>query len=302
VERVFGGPAAALAERLAAGGTVDIAEVTRVWVGRMVADLLGLPESGDADDSAFRHIFAQGERLAALARGTMGSTVVRPEVITEGRSIVDGLTNGVPRAYESAGPHTLLGRCREAGISAQQARGLASILLVAGTETAASAMTRGVALLHDTGQQHQLLADPGLVHSTVREILRVTTPAPVIGRHITADMAVDGRTLRQGDRVLMLVYVANNALGRFDLRRPFDPDVYQLWFGAGRHICLGAPLARAELGYFLRTLTASGRPWQIIGRRAARGVVVPSYAELLVRQQPAPPAAAVSLKAVANDA
>ncbi len=287
VERVFHAPAAALAAQLARGETVDIAQTARAWVGRMVADLLGLPESEGADDAAFRRIFAQGERLAALARDTIGSTVVAPRIIEEGRAIVMALTAGVPRAYELAGTHTLLGRCREAGIPAQVAQGLASVLLVAGTETAASAMTRGVALLHDTGQQHWLLRDPSHMRGAVREILRVTTPAPLIGRHISADITLAGKTLRRGERVLMLVYVANNAAGRFDIRRPADPSVYQLWFGAGRHICLGAPLARAEITYLLHTLTAGGRPWQIVQRRAARHVVVPSYQHLLIRYAPA---------------
>ena len=30
--------------------------------------------------------------------------------------------------------------------------------------------------------------------------------------------------------------------------RPYLPQNRQLWFGAGRHLCLGGPLARAELG------------------------------------------------------
>lgn len=286
VERVFQQPASRLAARLAAGETVNIAETARVWVGRMVADLLGLSEAGDDDDASFRAIFADGERLAALAIGTMGSTLVKPEILAEGRSIVDRLTAGIPRAYETAGTDTLLGRCREAGIPAREAQGLASILLVAGTETAASAMARGIALLHDTGQQHALLGDPALFRGAVREILRVTTPAPLIGRHITSDIAVSGRTLRRGGRVLLLTYVANNAVGRFDIRRPADPSVYQLWFGAGRHLCLGAPLARAEIEYLLRTVMSAGRSWQVVRRRSARRVVVPSYEELWIRYAP----------------
>ena len=286
VERVFHEPAARLADELRQGATVDIAETARVWVGRMVADLLGLAMADGGDDAAFRGIFACGERLAALARGTIGSTVIRPEVVTEGRAILEQLTAGVPDAYETAGTSALLGRCREAGIPLREARGLASLLLIAGTETAASAMARGVALLHDTGQQHALLAEPDLLPGAVREILRVTTPAPLIGRHVTADVHVSGRTLRRGERVLMLTYTANNAIGRFDVRRPPEPKIRQLWFGAGRHLCLGAPLARAEITYLLETLLAQGRPWCVVRRRASRRVIIPSYAELKITYGP----------------
>ena len=289
VARVFHEPAIRLADKLRQGASVDISEIARIWVGRMVADLLGLPIRDNRDDSEFRSIFACGERLAALALGTIGSTVIKPEVVTEGRTILEQLTSGVPEAYENADTSTLLGRCREAGIPLREARGLASLLLVAGTETAASAMGRGVALLHDTGQQHALFAKPDLVPSSVREILRVTSPAPLIGRHVTSDIDVSGKTIRAGEQVLMLTYTANNAAGRFDIGRPHDPKIRQLWFGAGRHLCLGAPLARAEITYLLETLMAQQRPWRVVRRRASRRVIIPAYAELIITCGPEKP-------------
>ena len=117
---------------------------------------------------------------------------------------------------------------------------------------------------------------------TVREVLRVTTPAPLIGRHVTAQIETSGRTLQKGDRVLMLTYTANNGVGRFDIQRSLAPQIRQLWFGAGHHLCLGAPLARAEITYLLESLLATGHGWRVVRRRAARGVVIPSYAELSI--------------------
>lgn len=284
VTRVLEQPAARLGARLRAGEALDIAGVARAWVGRMVADLLGLDVRNPEADREFRRIFAQGERLAALALGTIGSTSIRPAVIAEGRHILERMTAGVPRAYAEAGPHTLLGRCRDAGIPAREAHGLASVLLIAGTETAAAAMTRGVALLHDSGQQRLLLADRTRLPGAVREILRVTTPAPLIGRHITGSVSVAGKTMRRGERVLMLTYTGNTSAGAFDIRRPPDPRVHQLWFGAGQHLCLGAPLARVEIGYLLETLLDQGQPWRVLRRRPARRVIVPTYARLEINQ------------------
>ncbi len=286
VVRVFAEPAAQLAEALRRNETVDIAQTARAWVGRMVADLLGLPMASDADDAAFRAIFAHGERLAALARKTLGSTVIPPDALAEAREILEQLTARVPEAYATADTNALLGRCREAGIPLREARGLASLLLVAGTETAASAMTRGVALLHDTGQQHDLRAEPDLLRGAVWEILRVTTPAPLIGRHITADVEASGKTLRRGERALFLTYTANNAVGRFDIHRAPEPKLRQLWFGAGAHLCLGAPLARAEITFLLQTLLAQERPWRVVRRRAARNVIIPTYAQLVITCAP----------------
>jgi len=286
VARIFAEPATRLADSLRQNETVDIAETARVWVGRMVADLLGLSIANEGDDSSFRSIFAYGERLAALARGTLSSTVIPEDTIAEARQILERLTAKVPEAYETADKNALLGRCREAGIPLREARGLASLLLVAGTETAASAMTRGVALLYDTGQQNDLRAEPDLLPGAVWEILRVTTPAPLIGRHITEDVTVAGKVLHRGERALMLTYTTNNAVGRFDIHRSPERKIRQLWFGAGPHVCLGAPLARAEITYLLQTLLAQARPWRVVHRRASRNVIIPTYAQLAITCAP----------------
>jgi cytochrome P450 len=286
VARVFAEPASRLAGALRRNETVDIAETARIWVGRMVADLLGLPVANDQDDAAFRTIFATGERLAALALGTLSSTVIPADILAEAREILERMTARIPEAYETADKNALLGRCREAGIPLREARGLASLLLVAGTETAASALARGVALLHDTGQQHDLRAEPNLLPGAVWEILRVTTPAPLIGRHITEDFNASGKVLRRGERALMLTYAINNAVGRFDIRRTPDQQIRQLWFGAGPHVCLGAPLARAEITYLLQTLLEQERPWRVVRRRASRKVIIPTYAQLEITCAP----------------
>ena len=114
----------------------------------------------------------------------------------------------------------------------------------------------------------------------------MTTPAPLIGRHITADVEASGKVLHRGERALMLTYTADNAIGRFDIRRSPDLQIRQLWFGAGPHLCLGAPLARAEISYLLQTLLAQGRPWRVVRRRASRKVIIPSYAELAITCAP----------------
>ncbi|TDD90519.1 cytochrome P450 [Actinomadura rubrisoli] len=281
VERSQGAHHAKLAKRLASGGTVDVADAARVLAGRMVADLLGLP--ADRPDDAYRQVFAAGERLAGLAMGTTASTALDPATVAEARTIVDEITAGVPRGYRDAGTDTLLGRCREMGLGLPLARGLATLLVIAGTETGASGTVRTAALLHDTGQQRALLADPALMDNAVREGLRVATPAAVIGRHVARDATVGGRTLRTGDRVLLLTYLATNGAGPFDVRRAYVPETRQLWFGGGRHLCLGAAVARTQVTRMLQTLLHTGRPYRVVSRRAARRVLVPAYAELRIR-------------------
>ncbi|MFE4465174.1 cytochrome P450 [Oerskovia sp. NPDC056781] len=317
VEAAWSGPLAVAREALRAGGTVDVARLARVLVGRMMISLLGVPgpdASADGDlsrtsrrapgtwprDEDALAVFETGERLATIALGSAGSTHLAPAQVTAAREIVAELTRGVPAGWRDAPADTLLGRCRELGLGLEETTGLACLLMVAGTETSASAMARTTALLVDTGEQHRLLdrmradadraaagearapGEPDAVENAVREGLRVTSPASVIGRGVAADVEVAGRRLVEGERIMMLVWSANIGAGPFRADRPYVRESRQLWFGAGRHLCLGAALARAEIGALLHALWDDGEPLRVVSRSAQRGVLVPGYRTLVV--------------------
>src|SRR3982751_1856029 len=179
-----------------AGDELDLADLSRVLVGHMVIALLGLPVDASCGDDAYREIFETGEQLAATALGTTSDTVLPPEKIAAARVIVERLTGHIDEVFGTAHPDTVIGRCRELGLSVQETKGLSTLLMVAGTETAASTMARTAALLYDSGEQHRLRATPKHKDDAVREALRVTSPAPIIGRSVLADLEIGGRTLR----------------------------------------------------------------------------------------------------------
>jgi cytochrome P450 len=268
-----------------AGEDLDLADLARVLVGRMVCTLLGLPVDASRGDDAYREIFATGEELAATALGTTADTVLPPAKIARAREIVERLAGHIDAVFPTASADTIIGRCRELGLTLQETKGLSTLLMVAGTETAASAMARTAALLFDSGEQHRLLAMPSHRDDAVREALRVTSPAPIIGRSVLGDVDVAGRRLRAGERVIILTWTANNLAGVFRIDRPYLPQHRQLWFGAGRHLCLGGPLARAELGAVVDLLLGDGRPFEVVSRRYGRRVLIPAYASLIVRKQ-----------------
>lgn len=298
VANVIGPALKEIGVELAAGRTVDIAERARVLVGRSVSDLVGMepadisaifadghPPSDDPDEP-FRILFDHVEELVNLAMGTMASTTLDPVAVERARVLAGKLATSVPAAYARADGKTTLGRCRELGLAVEHASGLAILMAVAGTDTLASAMTRMVALLHDSGEQHALLAAPERTPDAVRETLRVTSPAYLVGRSVTADVEVAGRQLRAGEHVKILTWSINNAVGDFRVRRDYVPETRQLWFGGGRHLCLGAQLVHSELTALLAALTAAGRPWQIVERRYRRKVFIPTYEKLTIRLAP----------------
>jgi len=285
VAHAWGSRLASAREAFEAGEDLDLADLARVLVGRMVCTLLGLPVDASRGDDAYREIFATGEELAATALGTTADTVLPPATIARAREIVERLTGHIDAVFPTASADTIIGRCRELGLTLQETKGLSTLLMVAGTETAASAMARTAALLFDSGEQHRLLAMPSHRDDAVREALRVTSPAPIIGRSVLADVDIAGRTLRAGERVVILTWTANNLAGAFRIDRPYLPQHRQLWFGAGRHLCLGGPLARAELGAVVDLLLGDGRPFEVVSRCYGRRVLIPAYASLIVRKQ-----------------
>jgi cytochrome P450 len=285
VARAWGPRLEAARASFEAGEELDLADLSRVLVGHMVVQLLGLPVDHTRGDDAYREIFATGEELASIALGTTSDTTLPPDKIAVAREIVERLTGHIGEVFPTAHPDTIIGRCREIGLTVQETQGLSTLLMVAGTETAASAMARTAALLFDTGEQHRLLAMPQHREDAIREALRVTSPAPLIGRSVLADVTVAGRTLKAGERVMVLTWTANNLAGPYRIDRPYLPQNRQLWFGAGRHLCLGGPLARAELGAIVDLLLGDGRPFEVVSRAYGRRVLIPAYASLVVRKR-----------------
>ena len=284
VERAWGERIEDARRTFAAGEPLDLADLSRILVGQMVVTLLGMPVDHDRGDDAYREIFATGEELASTALGTTADTVLPPHKIARAREIVERLTGHIDEAFATAPGTTIIGRCRDLGLTLQETKGLSTLLMVAGTETAASAMSRTAALLYDTGQQHRLIEKPKLMENAVREALRVTSPAPIIGRSVLADLEIGGKTLTAGERIIVLTWTANNLAGEYRVDRDYIPQNRQLWFGAGRHLCLGGPLARAELTKIVELLIGDGRPFEVVSRRYGRKVLIPAYESLVVRK------------------
>ena len=135
-----------------------------------------------------------------------------------------------------------------------------NLLATAGNETVTKLLATACYWLWRHPDQRRLLAgDPGLVPNAVEETLRYDPPSQYQGRVLTRELELHGKRMPQGARVM----IVNGASGRDERRFP-DPDRYDvrreiemhLGFGYGRHICLGASLARLEsriaLAEFLR--------------------------------------------------
>lgn len=112
-------------------------------------------------------------------------------------------------------------------------------------------------LAGDIELQSQLRAQPSLLPAAVEEILRIHGPLVSSRRITTRPVEISGRQIGEGER-LSLMWIAANRDGRvFE-----EPDTFRLdraptlnlLYGAGLHVCPGAPLARLEMRVFLEEL------------------------------------------------
>jgi cholest-4-en-3-one 26-monooxygenase len=144
-------------------------------------------------------------------------------------------------------------------ITDEEYEGLVLLLLAAGNETTRSAIAHGLLAFADHPEQWSALrADPdGLLDTAVEEIIRWASPVNYMARTATRDVELHGRSIREGDKVVLLYSSANRdesvfaAPDRFDVRR--SPN-HHVGFGFGPHFCLGATLARIELRAILEVL------------------------------------------------
>lgn len=127
-----------------------------------------------------------------------------------------------------------------------------------GMETTRNAISGGMlALIKHPDQRRRLVDDPSLMPTAVEEILRWTSPVTQIMRTATRDIEMRGKTIHEGDRVLLWNASANRDEEVF--AEPFKFDVARtpnehLAFGIGEHYCIGAHLARLEIRLMLEAL------------------------------------------------
>ena len=207
--------------------------------------------------------------------------------VAAAREIVAELTAHARRAYRDGDESTVPGRMRELGLSEDEAMGAVAAFVLTGTETIVAYIPRLIALLADSGWLPVIAADRALVEPAIAEGLRVTTPSPVMLRSVVAADEIGGVAVRPGDRVILATYAANRALGPFDPEANVGAVLRQLWFGAGSHFCLGAPLAMAQIRLLLGAVLDAVAPdvsVRVVSRRVARAQLIPGYASVVLER------------------
>jgi cytochrome P450 len=147
------------------------------------------------------------------------------------------------------------------GLTDAELKATAGLVLAAGFETTVNLLGSGIALLAAHPEQLAVLRErPELWGNTVEEVLRHDPPVLLTGRLAVRATEIAGVALPRGALVTTVLAGANRDPGVFaepavfDVTREGARD--HVSFGAGRHHCLGASLARMEGEIGLRAIFA----------------------------------------------
>lgn len=262
--------AVSVVERALERGEFDfVAHVARELPIRMLCRMLGVPEE-DADP-----LVEWGDALISNADPELSLAVV-DQVDTDAYRLLPFRSPAAVAVFDYASRlrQELLARPRpdilsnmlqaDAGgrpLTELEFQNFFLLLIVAGNETTRHTLSLGLLALMEHPESFDELAapdaSPALFESATEEILRWTSVTMHFRRTLTRDLHWEGASMRAGDKVALWYIAANRDAevfadpDRFDLRRKPNPH---LAFGAGRHFCLGAWLARLEVRVTLEEL------------------------------------------------
>jgi len=149
---------------------------------------------------------------------------------------------------------------------------LALLLFAAGFETTTNLFGNGLlALLRHPDQLAHLRAEPACFDNLPDELLRYDGTVQMVARSTIADVQIGEVTIPAGEQVFTLLGAANHDPARYAHADRVDVtrhDINPLTFGGGVHFCLGAALARAEIGITFRSLVERFATIELAGEPA----------------------------------
>ncbi|MFN8079809.1 MAG: cytochrome P450 [Kineosporiaceae bacterium] len=127
-----------------------------------------------------------------------------------------------------------------------------TLLVIAGNETTRHSISHAMlALINHPEQLRYLQEDPSRIAGALEELLRWASPVYHFRRTATRDVELHGKTIREGDKVVMWFASGNRDEDVFP--DPYTLDVTRtnvdhMTFGkTSPHLCLGNNLARMEI-------------------------------------------------------
>ncbi len=242
----------ALRER---GDGCVIADLSRPLASFVVAHFLGVPMPDRArfgrwtdaivGASAGGNVLGAGEAVGEMF-GYFGDLIAQRRAAPTD-DMLSALVHGRLRSGDDVSPARMLG--------------VAFTMVTGGNDTIMGLLGGAFELLTRHPEQRALLLDdPGRIPNAIEEFLRLTSPVQGLARTATRDVALAGKIIPKGRKVLLLY-----ASGNLD-EREFGPDAdacdvtrkirRHLGFSYGPHHCVGAAAARLQARVVLEEVLA----------------------------------------------
>ena len=226
------------------GQEIDaVADITAPFVHKVLPDVIGMPDKGREQMSAFGH----------AVWATMGPmNELFQEAMTGAEPLLDWAAWACAREQldpDSLGMQMYLAADR-GEITPEEAHLLVMTILSAGADTTVITMANAIrAFCQFPDQWKALQAEPSLLRAAFDEALRWDSPSRMAGRITMKDVEIEGAVIPAGTRTGLLFAAANR-----DPRKWPDPDRFdikrdlrgQVGWGYGIHSCVGRTLAQLE--------------------------------------------------------
>ena len=219
----------------------------------IIARLLGVPES-----MADQLLKWSNDMVAMYQASRTHETEV--QAATSSKEFADFIRRYVEEKRSSPGDDLLteLIAAEEDGekLSTDELISTCILLLNAGHEATVHTIGNSVKTVLEHGLNPDWFA-PDNVDKTIEELIRIDPPLHMFTRYAYEDVEVGKVTLKRGDQIALMLAAANrdpDAWENPDQFNPNRPIKTNMAFGAGRHFCVGAPLARLELNIALPIL------------------------------------------------
>jgi cytochrome P450 len=163
------------------------------------------------------------------------------------------------------------------------------LLIVGGNDTTRNSISGGVLALNENPAEYEKLRkDPGLIPNMANEIIRWQTPLAYMRRTATRDTELGGKSIKQGDKVLLWYVSANRDETAIPRANEFlidrEDSKHHLSFGWGVHFCMGSRLAEMQLTVLWEEIVKRFRFVEVVGEPVRiRSSFVKGFAELPVR-------------------
>ncbi len=239
-------------EAVASGGCELVKGIATPFVTMVIADLLGVP---DGDRQFFMEAIEAGAPPGSLDADDLMSQ--NQPLVIMGTYFVQYVADRREHPRDDILSELANAKYPDGSTPDEmEIVRLTTFLFGAGQDTSAKLLGNAMRFIVDQpGLQQQLRDDMTLIPAFLEEVLRLEGSTKMTARIARKDTEIAGLAVPAGTTVMVALAAANR-----DPRRWTDPEAFlldrprikeHLAFGRGAHVCVGAPLARAEVRVIL---------------------------------------------------